>query len=111
MVPVRETVPLFVTRGSGWEAVTGWNGEGEYQTERVKVHRIKAKEDADGTLPLLLSWAHGNLLRAMSGIPEDEGQVCVVLLFWLLVERNNGESSSFCQAAMWLGLRKNSAEL
>jgi len=78
VVPVRETVPLFVTRGSGWEAVTGWNGEGEYQTERVKVHRIKAKEDADGTLPLLLSWAHGNLLRAMSGIPDDEGQVCVV---------------------------------
>ena len=26
VVPVRETVPLFVTRGSGWEAVTGWNG-------------------------------------------------------------------------------------
>ena len=36
----------------------------------------KAKEDADGTLPLLLSWAHGNLLRAaMSDTPtDDEGQ-------------------------------------
>lgn len=38
-----DTVPLFVTRGSGWEAVTAWGGAGDDRTHAsaVRVHRIK----------------------------------------------------------------------